>query len=163
MVTSPIGLARQTTALVVRDVLESRPARGGAVELRSSDVRDPAARDLFASKLPAEYERRQDHHLGHRVMALDIGGRVALGQAGRLRLGECVVVGAAFIHPGEDEVGGRIEQTPERYRDRSRQTVDQRAEHRRAGHDGRLGAKRHPAPARQARELHSAQGDRPFV
>ena len=134
-----------------------------AVELRSSDADDPTAGDLFASKLPAEYKPGQDHQLRHGVMALDIRCRVALGQARRLRLGECVLVGAALIHPREDEVGSRIEQAPERHRDRSCETVDQRAKHRSAGHDGRLGAKRHPAAARQARELHAVQGDRPLV
>jgi hypothetical protein len=146
-----------------RDVLYARATRGGAVELRASDVHDAVAGDLLASQLPAEHEPRQDHQLRHGVVALDVGGGIALGQARRLRLGECVVVAGAFVHPREDEVGGGIQQTSEPYRDRSREPVDQRAENRRAGHDGRLGAERHAAAAGQARELDPARRDGPLV
>jgi hypothetical protein len=54
---------------------------GGLVHLRACDIGDSAADDLFTSKLSAEDECRQDHHLGHSVMALDVRGRVVLGKA----------------------------------------------------------------------------------
>ena len=122
-----------------RDVLEPRAGRCGLVEHRARDVGDPAAGDLLAPKLPAEDERRQDHQLRHRVVALDVRGRVTLGKARPLSLRERVLVGRALGHPGEDEVGGRVEQAAKPDRDRAREPIDERAEHRRSRHDGRFG------------------------
>ena len=96
-------------------------------------------------------------------MALDVGGRVALGKARRLCLRECVLVGRAFRHPGKDEVGGGVEQPAKPDRNRARESVDERAEHRRARHDGRLGAKRDAAATCQLGKLHPVQRDRPLV
>jgi hypothetical protein len=55
----------------------SRPPRRGCLAgLLAGDTSDALAGDLFAAELPAEHERGQDHHLGDRVMALYVGGRV---------------------------------------------------------------------------------------
>jgi hypothetical protein len=57
-----------------------------------------------------EGERGEDRALGGGVVAADVGGRVGLGVAERLRLGEHVGVGGALLgHPGEDVVGGAVE------------------------------------------------------
>ena len=55
-----------------------RPTPGRRGQTPVERCRRSAAGDLFESKLPAEYKPRQDHHLRHRVMALDICSRVAL-------------------------------------------------------------------------------------
>ena len=146
-----------------RDVLDALPERSRALELRAGDAGDAAARDLVAPQLPAEHERRQDHHLRDGVVAVDVGAGITLGEAGPLCLRERLLVGRARRHPREDEVGGRVEQAAQAQRDRAREPVDERAEQRRARHDGRFGAERDTAAARELRELDAVQGDRPLV
>ena len=96
-------------------------------------------------------------------MALDIRSRVALGQARRLRLGECVLVGLPSFIRERMKLAVALSRPRSAIGIRSRETVDQRTKQRSAGHDGRLSAKRNPAAARQARELHAAQGHGPLV
>ena len=60
------------------------------------------AGDLLTAKLPAEDQRREDHHLRDRVMALDVGGWVRLGQAGALGLCQRFRIGQAVSHLGQD-------------------------------------------------------------
>ena len=108
--------------LSVATCLIRPPVDGGPIELGASDVGDPLAGDLRRSKLPAEDEGGEDHHLCHRVVALDVCCRVTLGEAQSLCLCQRVLVGLAAGHPREDEVGGGVQQTAERGRDRARET-----------------------------------------
>ena len=58
----------------------------------------------------AERDAGDDRGLGPGVVALHVGGRVGLGVAQRLSLGEGVGVrGARLGHPGEDVVGGAVD------------------------------------------------------
>ena len=54
--------------------------------------------------------RGDDRRLGPGVVALDVGGGVALGVAQALGLGQGLGVGGALLgHPGEDVVGRAVD------------------------------------------------------
>ena len=63
------------------DVPDPGAAGRGFVELGPGDSGDSPAGDVLAPQLPAEDDRRDDHQFRYGVVALDIRGRVALGQA----------------------------------------------------------------------------------
>ncbi len=78
-------------------------------EITGSYGRDALAHHVFGGHVVAEGHSGQDGGLGRGVVSLDIGGRVPLGEAQALRLGNGVVVVGAFLgHPGEDEIGGAV-------------------------------------------------------
>ena len=134
------------------------------IDLRASDLRDTAAGDLLAPKLPAEDERRQDHHLRDGVVALDVRGWVALGQArppAPPRARPRRTLPSAIRVRMKLAVALSSPRSGDRYR--TREAIDQRAEHRRSRHHGGLGAERDPAAARELGELDAVQRDRPLV
>ena len=89
-----------------------------------------------ATTFDAEGDGGDDRRLGAGVEALDVGGRVALGEPERLRLGERdAVVGALLGHLGEDEVRRAVDDAhhpPDRL---AAQALAQRADERDAAGD----------------------------
>ena len=63
------------------------------------DLLDPLVADLVEVDGRRERQPREDRHLGRRVLAGDVVGRVGLGVAERLRLAERLVVGDARAPP----------------------------------------------------------------
>ncbi len=124
---------------------------------------DSAADHLLAAQLSAEDQTGEDHRLGHRIGAVDVSFDATLGEAGGLRFGQRVLVGAAVRHRREDEVAGRVEDPAQRGRPSSREALHERGQHRRSRHHRRLRSKRERVRARQLRELHPMKGDRPLV
>ena len=89
--------------------------------------------------LGAEGDGGDDRGLGPGVEALDVGRRVALGEAERLRLGERdAVVGALLGHLGEDEVGGAVDDAHHPADRLAAQALAERADERDAAGDGGL-------------------------
>ena len=65
----------------------------GDVDVGGRDVADALVVDVAGDDLGAEGDRGDDRRLGAGVEALDVGGRVALGEPEPLRLGERLAVG----------------------------------------------------------------------
>ena len=73
------------------------------------DPADALVVHVAGHHLHAERDGGDDGGLGAGVEALDVGGRIALGEAQRLCLGQRhAVVGTLLGHLGEDEVGGAV-------------------------------------------------------
>jgi hypothetical protein len=87
-----------------RDVPQPSSRRYRLAGLLAGDTGDAPAVDLLATELPAKDQRREDHHLRDRVLALDVRGRVPLREPGALRLSKCVRIAEAVSHLGQDEV-----------------------------------------------------------
>ena len=153
----------RTGELKRRDVPDPLPGRGRLVRLRAGYPRDATAGDLFQGELPAEDKRREDHHLRDGVPALDVRGGIRLGQAGPLRRGQCLLVGGAVGHLGQDRVGGGVQHAAQAEWDGTGQALGQRGQHRRPRHDRGLGAERHPAAAGERGQLGAVPGNRPLV
>ena len=95
--------------------------------------------DVAGDDLGAERDRGDDRRLGAGVVALDVGGRVTLGVAESLRLGERrSVVGALLGHLGEDEVGRAVEDADHARERLAAQALTQGADERDAAGDGGL-------------------------
>ena len=110
----------------------------GDVDVGLADVADPLVVDVAGDDPGAERDRGDDRRLGAGVEALDVGGRVALGEAEPLRLGERLAVGGAlFGHLGEDVVRRAVDD-PEHAPDRLAAEALAQAAHERdpAGHGG---------------------------
>ena len=66
--------------------------------------------DVAGADVDAEDDRRDDRGLGSGVEAFNVGGRVGLGVAQRLGVGERIgVVGTLLRHLREDVVGGAVD------------------------------------------------------
>ena len=97
---------RSTTARQLDRVAQAL----GEFDIHRSDTGDPLPHDLVAGHVVTEGDTGQNGRLGGGVIALDVGGRVPLGQAQRLSLGQNVgIVGPLLGHLGEDEVGGPVD------------------------------------------------------
>ena len=80
-----------------------------------------------------------DRRLGAGVVALDVGGGVALGVPEALRLGEGVGVARAVLgHPGEDEVGRAVDDAHDPADGLAGERLAQRPDERDAAGDRRL-------------------------
>jgi hypothetical protein len=81
----------------------------GELHVDGPDRGDPLAHHIGAGHVVPEGHTGQDGRLGRRVVPFDVRGRVALGQAQGLGLGQHIgVVGALLAHLGQDEVGGAV-------------------------------------------------------
>ena len=93
-----------------REQLDDAAHGAGAGDVGAGDLGDALAVDVGGGDPGVEGQRGEDRRLGRGVEALDVGGRVGLGVAERLRLLERVgEAGAALGHPGEDVVGGAVD------------------------------------------------------
>ena len=87
----------------------------------------------------AEGDAGDDGGLGPGVVALDVGGGVALGVAQRLGLGQGLGVGGAGLgHAGEDVVGGAVDDAHHPGDALAHQRLAQRPDDRDAAGHGRL-------------------------
>ena len=107
-------------ALGGADQLEAEAELSGVLEVVGGEVLDALVWDLGEAHRRVERQPRQDRHLGGGVLAGDVVGRVGLGVAKRLGLGQRVsVLGAGLGHPAQDEVRGAVDDPV--------QTLDMRA------------------------------------
>jgi hypothetical protein len=82
----------------------------GVGDIGRADAADPLPVHVGVDDITAEGQGGEDGGLGRGIVAVDVGRRVALGQAERLRLAQdVVVVGALFLHAGEDVVGRAVD------------------------------------------------------
>ena len=70
------------------DQLELEPELARVLEVVGLDLLDPLVADLVEVHRGVEREPREDRHLGRGVAAVDVLGRVGLGVAEPLRLGQ---------------------------------------------------------------------------
>ena len=83
---------------------------GGVVDVGPGDVGDALVGHIAGHHPHPECDRGDDRGLRGGVVALDVGGRIALGVAQVLRLAEGVGVGGAGLgHAGEDVVGRPVD------------------------------------------------------
>ena len=82
----------------------------GVGDVGGADAADALPVHVGVDHVAAEGERGQDGRFGRGVVPLHVGGRVTLGQPQLLGLAQHVVVaGALLLHPGEDVVGGAVD------------------------------------------------------
>ena len=132
----------------------------GVGEVVGLDRLDPLVGDLVEADRRAEGEPREDRHLRRGVGAVDVLGRVGLGVAELLGLGQGVLVGGAGArHLGEDEVGGAVDD-PEDLLDLDRaEALLDHPDHRDRAGDRGLEAKLGAALSRRGEELVAVLGD----
>ena len=106
---------------------------------RGGDAADALVVDVAGDDLGRRRRCGDDRRLGAGVEALDVGGRVALGEAEPLRLGEGgAVVGALLGHLGEDVVGGAVDDAEHAADRLAAEALAQGPDDRDAAGDGRL-------------------------
>ena len=109
----------------------------------------PSKRDLVEVHRRVEREPREDRHLRGGVLAVDVVGRVGLGVAEPLRLGERVGVRRAGArHLAEDEVRRAVDDPVDPLDVRGRERLLQHADDRHDAGDGGLEAQLHAVLAR---------------
>ena len=97
-------------ALADRQQLDDGVHLAGRRDVGGGDLGDALAVDVGAGDPGVEGERGEDRGLGGGVEALDVGGRVGLGVAERLRLLDGVgEAGAGRVHLVEDVVGRAVD------------------------------------------------------
>ena len=117
------------------DVAES----AGDVDVGERQVADPLVVHLAGDDLGARGDRRHDRRLGPGVEALDVGGRVTLGVAEALGLGEGGLVGHPLLGHLREDVVRRPVDDAHHPRDRlAAQALAQRPHDRDAPGDCRL-------------------------
>ena len=128
------------------------------------DLLDALVADLVEVDRRGEREPREDRHLGRGVAAGDVVGRVGLGVAERLRLGERRVVGdAARRHLGEDVVRRAVDDPVHALDARARQRLLQHPDDRHDARHGALEAQLHPVLARRRPQLLAVLGEQLLV
>ena len=127
-------------------------ARGGDVE-RVDRRRSRRTSTSASSYARVERDRREDRHLRRRVGAGDVVGRVGLGEAARLRLGERLVVGRAGLHLGEHEVRRAVDDPEHAVDVRDDERLAQHLDHRDRRADARLEPQLHAGARRRREEL----------
>ena len=93
----------------------------------------------------------------------DVLGRIGLGEAEPLRLGERVAVRASLLHRGEDEVRRPVDDPEHAVDVRDDERLAQHLDHRDRGAHGRLEAQLHAARGRGLEQLGAAAGDELLV
>ena len=136
-------------------------ARGGDVVER--DALDPLDLDPVERHAGAERDRRQDRGLRGRVEPADVLGRIGLGEAEPLRLGEGVAVRAPLLHRGEDEVRRPVDDPEHAVHVRDDERLAQHLDHGDRGAHGRLEPELDAARGGRLEELGAAAGDELLV
>ncbi len=122
-----------------REQLDDVSELAGRGHVRVGQLADSLAVDVTGDDPGAERDRGDDRGLGCGVEALDVGGRVALREAERLRLGERVAErGALLGHTGEDVVGRAVDDPHDPVDPVARERFAQRAHERDPARDRRL-------------------------
>jgi hypothetical protein len=144
--------------------LQREPELLGIGEVLGGDRLDPLVGNLVEGHRGAERQSREDHHLRRRVGAVHVLGRVGLGVAALLGVGERVSVGGAGLrHLGEDEVGRPVDDPEDLFdRDRSEALLDHPDHRDRAGDRG-LEAKLRASLSRRRDELGTVLGDQLLI
>ena len=107
----------------------------------------------------SESEPREDRHLGGRVAAVDVVGRVGLGVAEPLRLGERLLEGDPEPrHLAEDEVGGAVDDPVDAVDAGARQRLLQHPDDRHDAGDRALEAQLHAGLAGDVRTARRRTG-----
>ena len=139
----------------------SSASRGADVILR--DGLDALDGDPVERHPRPEGDRREDRDLRRRVQAADVVRRVRLGVAEPLRLGERLVVRAAGVHRGEDEVGRPVDDPDDPVDVRHDERLAEHLDHRDRGADRRLEAELGTRRGRRCEELRAAARDELLV
>ena len=117
----------------------------GRFDVLPADVGDALPVNVARHHLGPEGHVGQDRRLGGGIVTLDVGRRVALGEAEALSLGQGLLVGGARSgHAGEDVVGRPVDDAHHPVDALARQRLSQRPDERYATGDGRLEQKIDP-------------------
>ncbi len=126
----------------------------GVLHVLARDVLDPLVAHVVEVHGRVERKAREDRHLGRRVLAVDVLGRVGLGVPEPLGLGERVVVrGAGLGHAGEDEVRRAVDDPVQAVDVGGGERLLQHADDRDDPGDRRLEAQLHAVLARARPQL----------
>ena len=142
------------------DQLHVHAERPGGRDVVEGDVLDPLDRDPLDRDARAERDRGEDRRLRRGVEAGDVLGRVGLGEAEPLRLGERLSVGAALLHRGEDEVRRPVDDSEHLVDVRDDERLAQHLDHGDGGAHRRLEAKLHARRPRLPRTARRRGGRR---
>ena len=133
-------------------------ARGGDVIER--DALDPLDVDPVERHARAERDGREDRRLRRGVEPGDVLGRIGLGEAEPLRLGEGVAVGAPLLHRREDEVRRPVDDPEHAVHVRDDERLAQHLDHGDRRAHGRLEAELHAARRQRPRTARRHAGRR---
>ena len=111
----------------------------------------------------AEGDGGEDRRLRGGVEPADVLGRVGLGEAESLRLGEGVAVRATLLHRGEDEVRRSVDDPEHTVHVRDDERLAQHLDHRDRGADGRLEPQLHTTGGGRLEQLGAATRDELLV
>ena len=146
------------------DQLELEPEVARVLEVVGLDVLDPLVADLVEVHRGVEREARDDRHLGGCVAAVDVVGRVGLGVAEPLGLGQRLVERhPGPRHLGEDEVRGPVDDPVDAVDRGARQRLLEHADHRHHARDGALEAQLHVVLAGGVPQLLAVLGEQLLV
>ncbi len=120
------------------DELVAEALLPGVGDRLGADLRDPLARVFERLLGGAEDRVGQNGHLGQGVPAQHVGVGNRLGVAQLLGLFQGVGVGEPFLHPGEDVVGGTVEDSADFLDAGAGQRLADQVETRGAAHDRAL-------------------------
>ena len=136
----------------------------GRGEIGERDRFDPLDRDGRSVDLRAEGERGEDGELMRGVEAADVEGRVGLGVAEPLRLGEADVERQVLrLHPRQNVVAGAVENARDALDRIAGEALAQRLDHRNAAADRRLEEERRAVGLGQRGEFQPVRGDHRLV
>ena len=136
-------------ALGGADELEAEAELPRVLHVLARDVLDPLVAHVVEVHGRVERQAREDRHLGRRVLAVDVLGRVGLRVPEPLGLGERVVVGGAGVgHAREDEVRRAVDDPVEAVDVGGGERLLQHADDRDDPGDRRLEAQLHAVLAR---------------
>ena len=124
---------------------------------------DPLHLDPVERHARAERDGGQDRGLGGRVETRHVLGRIRLGKAEPLRLGEGVAVRASLLHRREDEVRRAVDDAEHAVHVRDDERLAQHLDHGDRGADGRLEAELDAARRGGLEQLGAAPGDELLV
>ena len=136
----------------------------GVGHILAADVADAFDVDLVELQRDAKGDRGQDGELVGGINALDVEGRIGLGVAQRLRLGQYFrKVAALLTHRGQDEIGGAVDDARHPFDAVAGQPFADRLDDWDAAGHRRLEADHHPGGAGGGENLVAVLGDQRLV
>ncbi len=145
------------------DILDPRAAPCGPAEVGGADIGQRPARDRRGIDPDAEGQRTEDRQLRRRVVPVDVGRGVRLGEAGPLRPSQRPVVGVSVLHRAEDGVGGAVDDPADAAQPLPARELPDRGDDRDARPDTGLDAEPDAAVPRDREEARPLRGDRRLV